>query len=52
MLSCPWGTEVLSQGVKSLLREADHSATSRAEVKNAWSYSFTSPIHLPGMVLS
>jgi len=33
-------------------READHSLPSSAEVKNAWSYTSTPPIHLHGVVLS
>jgi len=33
-------------------READHSPPSRAEVKNAWSYTCTPPIRLPGVVFS
>jgi hypothetical protein len=33
----------LSLGVKRAGREADHSHTSSTEVKNAWSYIFTSP---------
>jgi len=32
-------------------READHSPPSSADVKNVWSYTFTSPIRLPGVVL-
>jgi len=37
------GTGVLSPGVKWPGREADHSPTYNAEVKNAWSYNSTSP---------
>jgi hypothetical protein len=33
-------------------READHSALSSAEVKNAWRYTSTPPIRLNGLVLS
>jgi hypothetical protein len=33
-------------------READHSLPSSVEVKNAWSYTSTSPISLHGMVFS
>jgi hypothetical protein len=32
--------------------EADHSPPSRAEVKNAWSYTSTPPIRLHGVELS
>jgi len=32
-------------------READHSPPSDAEFKNAWSYTFTPPYVLQGMVL-
>jgi hypothetical protein len=38
--------------VKRPGREADHSPTSSAEVKNVWSYTSTPPIHLHGVVLS
>jgi hypothetical protein len=47
-----WVPGVLSLGVKRPGREADHSSTSSAEVKNAWSYTFTFPIRLHGVVLS
>jgi hypothetical protein len=46
------GEGVLSSGVKRPGREADHSPSSNAEVKNAGSYTSTSPIHVHGMVLS
>jgi hypothetical protein len=36
-------TGALSPGVKLPGREADHSPPSSAEVKNAWSYTSTSP---------
>jgi hypothetical protein len=36
----------LSTGVKRPARGADHSPPSRAEVKNAWSYTSTRPIRL------
>jgi hypothetical protein len=39
-------------GVKRPGREADHSPPSSAEVKNAWSYTYTPLIHLNGVVLS
>jgi hypothetical protein len=42
----------LSLGKKRPGREADHSPPSSAEVKNAWSYTSTPPIHLDGVVLS
>jgi hypothetical protein len=38
-------------GVKRPEREADHSPPSSAEVKNAWSYTSTTPIHPHGVVL-
>jgi hypothetical protein len=38
--------------VKRPGREADHSPPSSAEVKNAWSYTFTPPTRLHGVVLS
>jgi hypothetical protein len=34
-----------------LISEADHSPPSSAKVKNPWSYTSTSPIHLHGLVL-
>jgi hypothetical protein len=42
----------LSLVVKWPGHEADHSSPSSAEVKNAWSYTSTLPVHLHGMVLS
>jgi hypothetical protein len=39
--SSPLGPGTLSLGVKRPGREADHSSPSSAEVKNAWSYTFT-----------
>jgi hypothetical protein len=39
----------LSLGIKRLVRKADHSTSSSAEVKNAWSHS---PICLHSVVLS
>jgi len=38
--------------VKRPGRESDHSPTSSAEVKNAWSYISSLPIRLHGVVLS
>jgi hypothetical protein len=46
-----WVPRAPSLGVKRPGREADHSPTSSAEVKNSWSYTSTPPIHLHGMVL-
>jgi len=40
-----------SLGVKWLVHESDHSFTSSAEVKNAWSL-LKQEMHLHGMVLS
>jgi hypothetical protein len=42
----------LSLRVKRLGLEADHSHQSSAQVKNAWSYTCTSPICLHGVMLS
>jgi len=42
---------VLSPAVKRSGREADHSPPSSAEVKNAWSYNYTPPIRLHGVLL-
>jgi hypothetical protein len=47
-----WVPGALSLGVKWPGREADHSFPSRAEVKNAWSYTSTPPIRFHGVVLS
>jgi hypothetical protein len=38
-------------GVKQQGREADRSALSSPEVKNAWSYTSTPPIRLNGVML-
>jgi hypothetical protein len=38
-VSYPMGTGALSLGLKRPGREADHSPTSSAEIKNAWSYT-------------
>jgi hypothetical protein len=51
-LPIQWVPGALSLGVKRPGREADQSPTSSAEVKNAWSYTSTPPIHLHGVVLS
>jgi hypothetical protein len=45
-VSYPVGIRGLSMGVKRPGREADHSPPSRAEVKNAWSYTSTPSIRL------
>jgi hypothetical protein len=50
--SYPMGNGALSVGVKRQGREADHSPPSSAKVKNVWSCTSTSPIHLHGVVLS
>jgi hypothetical protein len=50
--SYPMGTGDLSPGIKRPEREADHSSPSSAEVKNASSYTSTTPIRLHGVVLS
>jgi hypothetical protein len=47
-----WVPGALSLGVKRPVREADHSPTSNAEVKNAWSYTSIPPVRLHGAVLS
>jgi len=48
-----WVPGALSLGVKLLGREADrHSPPSSAKVKNAWSYTSVSSLHLHGVVLS
>jgi len=47
-----WVPGALSLGVKQLGHDADHSPPSSTEVKNAWCYTSTPPIRLPGVVLS
>jgi hypothetical protein len=48
-----WVPGILSLGVKRPGREADHSPPPPiVEVRNAWSYTSTLPIHLHGVVLS
>jgi hypothetical protein len=37
------GTEALSSGIKQPDREADHLASSSAEIMNAWSFTYTPP---------
>jgi hypothetical protein len=46
------GCQGLSLELKRPEHEADRSPPSNAEVKNAWSYTSTPPIHLHGAVLS
>jgi hypothetical protein len=50
--SCPVGVRGSFPGVKRQGCETDLSPPSSAEVKNAWSYTSTSPIRLHGVVLS
>jgi len=47
-----WVPGSISPGVKRLGSESDHSLSSSAEVKNAWSYTSTPPIRVHGVVLS
>jgi hypothetical protein len=47
-----WITGALSPGVKRPDRESNHSPPSRAEVKNAWSYTSTPPMCLHSVVLN
>jgi hypothetical protein len=47
-----WVKGAPSLGVKRPGRKAKHSPPSRAEVKNAWIYTSTSPIRLYDVVLS
>jgi hypothetical protein len=47
-----WVLGALSLGVKLPGREADHSPSSSAEVKNERSYTSTPPLRLHGVVLS
>jgi hypothetical protein len=51
---CPieWVPGALSLGVKRPKREADHSHSSSAEDRNAWSYTSTPSIRLHGVVLN
>jgi hypothetical protein len=46
------GTSFFFPEDKPASREADHSPTSSAKVKSAWSYTSTPPIRLHGVVLS
>jgi hypothetical protein len=47
-----WVPGAISLGVKRPGREADHSASSSAEVKNAWGYTSSPPKPIGGVVLS
>jgi hypothetical protein len=47
-----WVPRAISPGVNRPERVADHSSPSSAKFKNAWSYTFTSPVRLHGVVLS
>jgi hypothetical protein len=47
-----WVPRGLSLGVKRPGHEYDHSPPSGAEVKNACSYTYTTPIRLHGVVIS
>jgi hypothetical protein len=40
-VSCPMGTELLSEGATRPRREAKHSPPPSAEIKNVWSYTST-----------
>jgi len=47
-----WVPGFLNQRVKHPGCEADISPQSSAEVKNAWTYTSTPPIHLHGVALN
>jgi hypothetical protein len=47
-----WVPGAPSLGVKQQGCEAGHSPPFSAGVKNVWSYTLTTPIHLHGMVLN
>jgi len=49
--SYPMGTGAFSLRIKRPGREVDHSPPPSAEVKNAWSYTSTLPVHLHSVVL-
>jgi hypothetical protein len=51
-LPIKWVPAALNQGVKRPGREADQLPQSSSEIKNAWSYTYTFPIRLYGMVLN
>jgi hypothetical protein len=46
-----WVPRDLPLGVKLPGLGADHSPPSSAEIRNAWSYTSTPPIHLNGVVI-
>jgi hypothetical protein len=46
-----WVVVVLSIGQCLTGNEADHSLPSDTEVKKGWSYTYTFPIYLNGMIL-
>jgi len=43
---------LFTSGVMYPGREADHTAPSSAEFKNAWNYTYTPPMCLHGVLLS
>jgi len=47
-----WVPEALSLWIKRPGPEADHSPPTSAEIKNAWSYTSTTPVRLHSVVLS
>jgi hypothetical protein len=47
-----WPAGALSPGIKGPGREVDHSTSSSAEIKNAWSYTSIPPLRFHGTVLS
>jgi hypothetical protein len=47
-----WVPGAVTPELKRPGREADHSPTPNAEVKNAWSYTATPPIRLHGVVFN
>jgi hypothetical protein len=47
-----WVPGIISLVAKRPGREADHSSSSSAKVKKAWSYTSTPPIRLDGVMLS
>jgi len=47
----PMGIGCFSPRVKLLVRKTDHSPPFRAEVKNAWSHTFTPPLR-HGLVIN
>jgi hypothetical protein len=47
-----WIRGALSPGVKWSGHEDEHPRPSSAEVKDAWSYTYTPPVRLHGVVFS